>query len=274
MEPFSAAAVYETARTFEQLRSTSNLIERFGKVKFSGAVTSSSMESIELLPSRTQMDLLPDWQKSLLSILQSVKLNCESIGLKLAAQAASDYHSEVESGRIKTFSHASEAVATLDKILMLELRKNLFMFIPPERAAFYAKPYLFGEGVSKKFADCQYDIEESGNCYAAGRGTACAFHLMRVMETALREFGTTLGIELTGNKNWQTVLDQTNKAIKILPATEARTIALSQAAAHLYNVKVAWRNPTMHPKITYTVEESADLISTVKAFMNELIQVI
>ena len=57
--------------------------------------------------------------------------------------------------------------------------------------------------------------------------------------------------------------------IKSLPAKDTRTVALSQAAGYLYNVKVAWRNPTMHPRITYTLEEAADLISAVKAFMGE-----
>jgi len=148
------------------------------------------------------------------------------------------------------------------------------MFIPPDRAAFYADPQLFGEAVNKRFPGCQYDIEESGNCYAAGRGTACAFHLMRVMEVAVQEFGTSLGIALTNEKNWQNILDEVNKAIRALPGKDGRTISLSQAAGHLYNVKVAWRNPTMHPKIIYTLEEAADLIPTVKAFMNELVQVI
>jgi hypothetical protein len=83
-----------------------------------------------------------------------------------------------------------------------------------------------------------------------------------------------VGIALTTEKNWQIILDGINKAIRALPAKDQRTIALSQAAGHLYNVKVAWRNPTMHPKITYTLEEAADLITTVKAFMNELVQVI
>jgi hypothetical protein len=275
MEPFSAAAVYETARSFEQLRATCNLVERFGKVKFAGSeISPNQMESIELLPTRTRMELPADWQKSVLSILSSVEKHCESIGLKLAAEAARDYRVELESGKIKTYSDASEAIGTLDKIITLQLRENLFMFISPDRAALYAKPQLFGEAVNKRFSGCQYDIEESGNCYAAGRGTACAFHLMRVMEVAVQEFGTSLGIALTNEKNWQNILDEINKAIRALSGKHGRTIALSQAAAHLYNVKVAWRNPTMHPKITYTLEEAADLISTVKAFMNELAQVV
>jgi hypothetical protein len=244
-------------------------------VKFSGSeVVPSQMESIELLRTRTRMDLPVDWQKSILSVLTSVEKNCEDIGLKLAVQATRDYRVEIECGRIKTYTDASEAISTLDKIITLQLRENLFMFIPPDRAAFYAEPQLFGEAVNKRFPRCQYDIEESGNCYAAGRATACAFHLMRVMEIAVQEFGTALGIALTNKKNWQNILDEINKAIKGLRGKEARTIALSQAAAHLYNVKVAWRNPTMHPKITYTLEEAADLISTVKAFLNELAQVI
>ncbi|MHB8524847.1 MAG: hypothetical protein ACYDD2_01645 [Candidatus Acidiferrales bacterium] len=220
------------------------------------------------------MELPPDWRKSILSILTSVEKHCESIGLKLAVQGAREYRAELESGRIKSYSDASEAIGTLDRIIMLQLRENLFMFIPPDRAAFYAKPHLFGEAVNKRFSGCQYDIEESGSCYAAGRGTACAFHLMRVMEVAVQEFGAALGIALTNEKNWQNILDEINKAIKALPGKDARTIALSQAAGHLYNAKVAWRNPTMHPRITYTLEETADLISTVKAFMNELVQAI
>lgn len=275
MEPFSAASVYEMARSFEQLRGTCNLMERFGNVKFSGneAVAEEAV-SIELLTTRTRRDLPADWHKSLLSILTSVEKQCEIIGLKLAAQAARDYRGELQSGKIKAYTDASEAIGTLGKIIMLQLRENLFMFIPPARSPFYAEPQLFGSDVNNKFPRCQYDIEESGNCYAAGRGTACAFHLMRIMEIAVQEFGTALGITLTNEKNWQNILDQVNKVIKFFPGTDTRTIALSQAAAHLYNVKVAWRNPTMHPKTTYTLEEAADLISTVKAFMHELAQVI
>jgi len=110
MEQFSAAAVYEMARTFEQLRATCNLIERFGKVKFSGSeIVPDQMESIELLPARTRMELPPEWQKSVLKILTAVEQHCEYIGLKLSTQAARDARVELESGRIKTYSDASEA---------------------------------------------------------------------------------------------------------------------------------------------------------------------
>jgi hypothetical protein len=119
------------------------------------------------------MDMPARWQESVLRILTSVEESCKEIGLKLTLQAAEGYRTELESGRIKTYSDASEAVITLDKIVTLELRENLFMVVPADRAAFYAKPQLLGEAVNRRFSGCQYDIEESGNCYAAGRGTAC-----------------------------------------------------------------------------------------------------
>src|ERR1019366_9606727 len=104
MEPFSAAAVYATARSFEQLRATCNLIERFGTVKFSGnEILANQVESIELLSTRTRRDFPADWHKSVLSILTSVEKHCEGMGLKLGAQAARDYRAELESGRIKTY---------------------------------------------------------------------------------------------------------------------------------------------------------------------------
>lgn len=275
MERFSAAQLYGIARSFEQLRSACNFIERAGMVTFSGSeVSPNEMKAIEVLSTRTRMPLSADWKKSFLSILTSVEEHCESIGLKLAGRAARDYRAELESGRMTAYGDASEAIGTLDKIIRLQLSENLFMFIPPDRAEFYSKPQLFSEPVNNRFPGCQYDIEESGNCYAAGRGTACAFHLMRVMEIVVQEFGAALGITLTNEKNWQNILDHVNKAIKALPGRATRTIALSQAAAHLYNVKVAWRNPTMHPKNTYTLEEAADLISAVKAFMHELAKVV
>jgi len=141
MEPFSAAFVYETGRSFEQLRAACNLTERFGKVKFSGTEASpDQMEYIELLSTRTRMDLPQDWRESVLSILGSVEKYCDSIGLKLASQAAREFLTELQSGTITTYSDVSEAIGTLGRIIRLQLRENLFMFISPERAAFQIRP--------------------------------------------------------------------------------------------------------------------------------------
>jgi hypothetical protein len=93
---------------------------------------------------------------------------------------------------------------------------------------------------------------------------------MRVMEVGVQRFGTRLGILLTSEMNWQKILDQVNPAIRAMKAKEQQTIAISQVASHLYNVKVSWRNPTMHPTNKYTLEEAKDIYQNVKTFMGSL----
>ena len=111
---------------------------------------------------------------------------------------------------------------------------------------------------------------EAGNCYATGRGTACVFHLMRIMEVGVQALGTRLGVPLADEKNWQDIMNRVNKAIGALPPKDATTIELSHVAANLYAVKLAWRNEVMHPNDKYTLEEARDLMGQVKLFMGQL----
>ena len=95
---------------------------------------------------------------------------------------------------------------------------------------------------------------------------------MRVMEAGVQRLGKKLGISLANEKNWQNILDEVNKAVKALPSKTTRQKNIcaiySEAAAYLFNVKQAWRNPTMHPKKTYTEEQAGGIINSVKTFMN------
>ena len=121
-----------------------------------------------------------------------------------------------------------------------------------------------------RFPTTEFDIMEAGNCYAMGRGTACVFHLMRVMEVGVQTFGEVLGVRLAAEKNWQNILDEVNKAIKGLPPKSPNTVAMSQISSHLYNVKIARRNQVMHPHDKYTMDEAKDLLWHVESFMKTL----
>lgn len=111
-------------------------VERFGEVKFSGTqIDPERMESIELLRTQTRMPLPEERRKSLLSVLTTCDENCTSIETDCGRQAAKEYRMEIELGHIKTYSDASEAIVTLDKIISVQLRDRLFLTIPPDRAA-------------------------------------------------------------------------------------------------------------------------------------------
>ena len=161
-------------------------------------------------------------------------------------------------------------ILQLCSVVHSELESRQFFHISPKDAAYYDRKELFGAAVNSRFPTIQYDMVEAANCFALGRGTACVFHLMRIMEVGVQEFGKKLGVTFADQKNWQNILDEINKAIKVLPAKAAGTVEMSQAAANLYSVKLAWRNEVMHPNDTYTLEEAENLIRLVKTFMGNL----
>lgn len=181
---------------------------------------------------------------------------------------------EIVTWKRTTFGQFLDAITHLESTIAAEMADKSFMFVPPERAAYYDQPELFGKEVNAKFPDIQFDVVEAGNCYAAGRGTAVVFHLMRIMETGVQAFGTKLKVKLAGEKNWQNILDEVNKAIKALNPKDRGTVEMSQASANLYAVKLAWRNEVMHPKDTYTLEEADNLIRQVRIFMGKLATIV
>lgn len=115
------------------------------------------------------------------------------------------------------------------------------------------------------------DVDEAAKCIALGRYTGAVFHLMRVMEVGVQEFGATLGVTLTKQKVWQVILDQVNKQIAGMDSKEPNRTRFASISSHLYNVKLAWRNEVMHPKATYTAEEAENVIQAVRGFMIDLV---
>jgi hypothetical protein len=97
---------------------------------------------------------------------------------------------------------------------------------------------------------------------------------MRIMEVGVQEFRTKLGVTFSDEKNWQNILDESNKAIKALPPKDPTTVEMSQVSANLYAVKLAWRNEVMHPNDMYTLEEAKGLIEVVRVFMVKLATIV
>lgn|SRR5579864_57102 len=164
-----------------------------------------------------------------------------------------------------------DMVVELNMRVWDELKSRFFLSIPSESVAYYrpATP-LFGPAVEAKFSRMSEDISEAGKCLALNRSTAAVFHLMRIMELAVQGFGNKLGIALASEKNWQNILDEINKAIKALDPKTPQTKAFAGASAHLYNVKICWRNEVMHPKQTYTPDEARDVFAAVQTFIRDL----
>jgi hypothetical protein len=227
----------------------------------------------ENLPVDNREPINSSLRKTYLDALKNIVTNCEKIGLRTTVKAANYAYWRIENPDTDFRDVASVADQVLNNIRW-EMHDILFFHVPSERTSYYDKKELFGKYVIEKFPAIQFDMVEAGNCYAMGRGTASVFHLMRIMEVGVQEFGKKLGVTLVNQKVWQIILDGINSAIKGLPPKDVETIAMSQASANLYAVKLAWRNEVMHPKDTYTLEESENILRQVKIFMEQLATII
>ncbi len=195
-------------------------------------------------------------------------------GLTLSRKSLQRYAQHEKNGLIRTIEEIRQFSSELDGRLKDELESVWFMYLPKEQADLYNNLQPFGSEVNSKFPNENDDIEEAAKCLATKRSTATVFHLMRVMEAGVQSLGAKLGIQLTQEKVWQNILEEINKAInKMKPATsEDKELQASYAesSAYLFNVKLAWRNPVMHPKAKYTEEEAEQIFLHVKTFMRHL----
>jgi hypothetical protein len=202
---------------------------------------------------------------------------CRDLGL-IASYMSVDRLTEF----VKKTGKKRPTIETLDELqdelrgrLADELEARMLLFVEPDKVQFYEKPTLFGPAVEAKFGpDVALDVEEAGKCLALDRGTACVFHLMRVLEVGLQALEAKLGIARTKDANWHIILQDINNAIKAMPfATQAEKdyrAPFAAAAAHLENVKNAWRNDVMHPRESYTPEQALDVWNHSKALMAKL----
>jgi hypothetical protein len=213
-----------------------------------------------------------DPEEAVRNFIQDTSTACTEIGLRISVKCLDSLLQQMNDPH-ETYGNIVDLVAEAQRLITWEMEDRLFMFVPPERAECFDKPELLSQSVLAKFPALQFDIVEAGNCYASGRGTACVFHLMRIMETGVQEFGKKLNVSLVNEKNWQNILDEINKAIKALPKGPSAT-EMSQVSANLYAVKLAWRNEVMHPKDTYTLEEADSLIRQVRIFMQQLAMIV
>lgn len=202
--------------------------------------------------------------------LQLEKLSLPSAEKHFARMEITFFNSDGRNAAI-TDEWVARNLSELLARIVDELGDRLFLTVPTAQASLYLQSEpLLSDRVNNRFALVTEDYSEAAKCLSLDRSTACVFHLMRVMELTVQEFGETLGVQLAAQQNWQVILDQINSAIRKRDARDEKTKAYAEAASHLYNVKVAWRNEVMHPKQTYTFEEARAILDNVKTFITDL----
>jgi hypothetical protein len=172
-------------------------------------------------------------------------------------------------------THADLAISLGELLRRLsdEAKLSRCLVMSQDEADLYTSAQPFGPEIEDRFPAAVNDISEAARCLACGRGTATVFHLMRVMEVGLKEVAQIL--EIPNAPSWESYLTQIQTRIDA--KYKAKGIQWKKherifrdVAAHLYAVKVAWRNPTMHIVNHYSPEQAEAIFNSVKGFMRSL----
>ena len=132
---------------------------------------------------------------------------------------------------------------------------------------------VFGSVAVDKFSEATEDIEEACKCFALDRYTATVFHLQRAMEAVVQKLGARLNVTIVDKDDkdlsWGIIAGNMKAHVNAMPKGAIKD-RWSEALSLLYHVKQAWRNPTMHPKKTYTERQAKDVLDATGSLIRYL----
>jgi hypothetical protein len=164
-------------------------------------------------------------------------------------------------------------LADLNSRIIDELSNSKVLALSQEEIRYYgASEPIFGADVERVFPLAARDISEAAKCLGLTRSVAAVFHLMRVMESAVQALASKLGITNV-SREWGKLLSDIAEKIEDMPKGPPRN-EWSESHTHLYHVKQAWRNDTMHPNTNYTFDEAKNIFEAVKTFTKHLTRLI
>ncbi|MFZ6680842.1 hypothetical protein [Undibacterium sp. Tian12W] len=250
---------------------TMNQISTFSQV----AEMQISNKSVVIIDEKTHADFV-------VSVNEFIGI-CEAVGLQATQLAAQDFCKALTAGKINNnsfeFSFAQLAMAhgsarAVQNCLKYESSIKVGLILHHNKIELFSpRNPLFGHSVQTSFPNIKYEIDEAGKCLALGRSTATVFHLMRIMETALRSIYLCLSIQapLTGNnKNWGNILQAIKTEIARRGNNWSEKEYFNEIYAMVAAVKDAWRNTTMHVEKIYTEHEASVLFEIINAFMKKI----
>jgi len=157
-----------------------------------------------------------------------------------------------------------------------ECERKIVLALDSHYVPFFKNAQFFdpksGPKVSDAFPSANEDIAEAGKCLACGRATACVMHLQRVLEVGLRTLANTINVSRQNDcgKYLKEIEEELIKRMKSAGARSPEEQFYAEAHATFDSVRRAWRNPTMHPEKTYSLERAEEIVLAVRSLMRQL----
>jgi hypothetical protein len=200
------------------------------------------------------------------------------MGLVHSAKRAQKLLALIDSENVhKNHDKIKRQIEDLNEMFVDELRERKLFIVKPDHAKFYRMGSSFiGGNLLAKFSDLREDANEAAACFALSRYTACAFHLMRIMEHTVHKFAGQL--DVTFDTNIDTMGDilakiqkKVNEWDKELQRPGTKKRKYNACCASMRGL-VSRRNDIMHVREFYTEERVTDLVGAVKACLEDFLK--
>jgi hypothetical protein len=160
-----------------------------------------------------------------------------------------------------------------------ELGERKFAFIPTDRVEFFEQDNAFGDTVKNQLPIVAAEIKNAANCIAADLNTAAVFHLMRVVETGLRELARSLRVKINKTPldyaGWDSVVREiddklTAKIPKARGPKKTKSLQFKHDLLADFKAFEVERNEVMHARRHYNQKEAHGIYLRVRDFMQRL----
>lgn len=204
----------------------------------------------------------------LIGEVQSLELPASTSALQ-ALRKTLDAHI---GGRMKPADRASaEAIANgfarLLDTLVDELKLCQTTVLQPQRLALTSGEHGFDKATLDRFPDSREDAVAAATSLNNGLWTACVMHAMRIAERGVQLLVDCSGA--AGGDSWARKLDSVRTRLKNMSAGPEKQW-LSEAAAYLDTVKDGFRNPAMHPEMSFDRRQAEQAFAGVANLMRLL----
>jgi hypothetical protein len=171
----------------------------------------------------------------------------------------------------------------LQDLMKSEMDRQLFLAVLADDGRMFGQDRLFGDDVYGAFPSARKDIQESGNCLACERATACIFHLMRAAEIALRVLAWDRRVTFVKRphvpiqlRQWDDILKELDSAERKIEgykqsfAREAQLAFYHGAMIEFRAFKNLYRHRTAHARENYDIDRARSAMTHVSGFMKIL----
>ena len=177
----------------------------------------------------------------------------------------------------------SKEMSGIRETIVNEMKEHVYLVIPKESQKLYRQQEQFGPKVLRRFRRVVKDLDAACRCLALEEGTASVFHLMRVLEVAVQQFGKKVSLysvtPLTFDfekDTWGSILRDLDSVIKGMPETNRKEKHRKEAFHAIYvsldHLKRAFRNKTAHPrKLAFTIKEAKRIFSAGHGFLEAFV---